>query len=61
MYVFSINKTVHRIYIYKLIWIYVDTKNTTIISNLSVSTFWLVILTLKNLFWLSANGQIINN
>lgn len=39
-------KSLPLISVLSMIWIYVDTKNTQIISTLSVSTFWLVLPTL---------------
>lgn len=39
-------KSLPLISVLSMIWIYLDTKNTDIISNLSFSTFWLVLPTL---------------
>lgn len=39
-------KSLPLISILSIIWIYLDTKNISIISTLSISTFWLVLPTL---------------
>ena len=39
-------KSLPLISVLSMLWIYIDTKNTSIISTLSTSTFWLVLPTL---------------